>query len=385
MTKLLIIAPRFPYPLEKGDKLRLYHQIKTLSSHFSIHLAAISDLEVKDEHKDHLLQFCDSCQVFRINGKLNALKSMLNKDAFQVSYFYSTKVHREIQRYHDQIMPDVIYYQLFRTHKYQLDSLASKLIDLMDCFSFGYDARAQESGGLKSLFYEIESKRIKRHEQSLNDKYDAFTIISEQDAKRVQLGKEIHVVPNGIEVEYFKPKNLESPKYDVSFVGNLGYTPNQYAVKYLYQHIFPFTSKLNLKICISGARPGKEIKSLDQKGFKVQGWVDDIRDAYADSRVFAAPIFGGIGQQNKVLEAMSMQVPCVVSPEVAQGLGITNVNDYLTVASDADDFLKHIKAICIDKEASYAAKARLSREYLISNRSWTAINDELVKLIASLN
>ena len=55
--KILLILPRFPYPLEKGDKLRAYHQIKELSVNHDIALFALGSMvraaeEVRKELKD---------------------------------------------------------------------------------------------------------------------------------------------------------------------------------------------------------------------------------------------------------------------------------------------------------------------------------------------
>jgi len=370
----MIIASRFPYPLEKGDKLRLYHQIRTLSSTYDIYLATISDKDVSKDQYAEMRKFCQHIEIFRIRGPLNAMRSLFNLDAFQLSYFYSSSSHKKIQSFHDRIKPDIIYYQLFRTSKYRVKSKAKQVIDLMDCFSYGYSMRSRESSGLKSMFYKIESKRIMNNELSLQDKFDAYTIISKQDAERIGFERRIDIVPNGIDLVFFKAKGDEEKDYDLLFVGNLGYEPNVYAVNYLYEHIYPEVSKLGLRINISGARPSKQILSYNSEEFNVFGWVDDIRDAYKRSRVFIAPIFGGIGQQNKVLEAMAMGLPCIVSPEVAEGLGIKNVEDYLTVANSSQAFIDSIKEACIDRRAVFREKSIKARKYLEDVRSWTAVN-----------
>ena len=36
--KLVVITSRFPFPLEKGDKLRAYYQIKELAIYYDVHL-----------------------------------------------------------------------------------------------------------------------------------------------------------------------------------------------------------------------------------------------------------------------------------------------------------------------------------------------------------
>lgn len=378
MKKLLIIASRFPFPLEKGDKLRLYHQIRILSIYYEISLAAISDQEVSEHQIVEMQKYCKHIKVFRINGLINAMRSLFNFDAFQLSYFYSGSSHKKMQGFHDQVKPDIIYYQLFRTSKYTFESEAIQVMDLMDCFSYGYKMRSHESIGLRSWFYKIESQRIRRNEKSLEDAFDAYTIISQQDAERIGLKNKIDIIPNGIDVDFFHNDNTLPQDFDLLFVGNLGYEPNVYAVNYLYEKIYPFVSKLGLKINISGARPGKQIKSYDHFDFKVFGWVDDIRDAYKRSKVFIAPIFGGIGQQNKVLEAMAMELPCIVSPEVADGLGIVDVEVYLTIADSPEQFIAYIEEACIHDVPIYRKKAIKARKYLEEVRSWQAVNLDLI-------
>ncbi|MEY3850959.1 MAG: hypothetical protein RJA38_1400, partial [Bacteroidota bacterium] len=41
--KLVVLTSRVPYPLEKGDKLRIFHQIKHLSHSHEICLICLND------------------------------------------------------------------------------------------------------------------------------------------------------------------------------------------------------------------------------------------------------------------------------------------------------------------------------------------------------
>ena len=52
--KILVVLPRFPYPLEKGDKLRAYHQIVELSKRHEVYLFAVSHTKVSDEQRTAL-------------------------------------------------------------------------------------------------------------------------------------------------------------------------------------------------------------------------------------------------------------------------------------------------------------------------------------------
>ena len=84
---------------------------------------------------------------------------------------------------------------------------------------------------------------------------------------------------------------------------------------YLCEKILPIITKTykTCQVLISGTNPHKKVKKLLKKNIIISGRVDDIRTSYASGRVFVAPMFIGTGLQNKLLEAMSMGIPCVTT------------------------------------------------------------------------
>ena len=95
----------------------------------------------------------------------------------------------------------------------------------------------------------------------------------------------------------------------------MSYPPNVNAVMYIAKEIFPLLlkHKPDIKLLIAGATPTNAVKSLANANIHVSGWMDDIRDAYNESSIFLAPLQIGTGLQNKLLEAMSMELPCITS------------------------------------------------------------------------
>jgi len=383
MKKLVVIASRFPYPIEKGDKLRLYHQIKSLAKAFDIYLLALTDIKVDDADKKALSAYCKQIHLFPISGKKNTLKALYTRMPFQVAYFYDKSVHRMMEKLVNYIQPDHIYSQLIRTMHYTFDINVPKTIDVMDCFSKGYLLRAKAESGFMSLLYKIEGKRLRKAESELVGKFDNQTIISRQDAESLIKDQFYHVVPNGIDTDYFNADDSVDPIHDVLFVGNMGYEPNIYAVEYMHNEIFPLVQKLKpqTKFYIAGARPVERIKKLNADLFEIAGWVEDIRQAYNQSKLFVAPIFGGIGQQNKVLEAMAMNKPCIISGVVAKGLDIPNIETMVTIADTAEAFSEAIVDYLNGSEI-YNAKQATALKYLREARSWEGVNGKLIELIS---
>ena len=119
--KIFVLLPRFPYPLEKGDKLRAYNQVKYLSKYHEIHLCALSDISIESNHIKAIESFCKSVHIVKLNRIsifFNLLWAFFSGKPLQVGYFFSRKAKREIHKLISAIQPDHIYCQLIRVAEY---------------------------------------------------------------------------------------------------------------------------------------------------------------------------------------------------------------------------------------------------------------------------
>ena len=108
---------------------------------------------------------------------------------------------------------------------------------------------------------------------------------------------------------------------------------------------------------IAGATPDPKVKKVASDNIIVSGWLDDIRDAYAQSRVFIAPMRIGTGLQNKLLEAMSMRLPAITSPLANASLG-AKPDEEILIGNNAEEMARHIITLLTDKEkAEHIAQA----------------------------
>jgi len=184
------------------------------------------------------------------------------------------------------------------------------------------------------------------------------------------------VVRNGIDTEFFIPQEKEKV-YDIGFVGNMGYPPNVDAAEYLITKLKPLLDQ-NFRYQIAGARPDKRVKLLAGKNVTITGWIDDVRDAYSGCRIFVAPLWSGTGQQNKILEAMAMGIPCVTSTSVNNAIGAQH-NKEIMVADTELEFKVCIEQLLND-EAKYKELKENALMFVRENYSWQQSVDILTKL-----
>lgn len=346
--KLVVVLSRFPYPLDKGDKLRAYHQIKGLSLQNDICLICTSDEPVSQDSIRKLEAFCKEIHVFRLAKPLIWLRliwAVFSKKPFQVHYFFSPLVALKIRKAIDSFGPEHIYAQLIRTTEYVKNyHLVPKTMDYMDAFNKGYERRKNLSTGFMRWFLSEESKRLLSYEHLIFDYFDHHTIISEQDRKLIYHAKRdtITVIPNGVDLDYFSPASDEI-KFDLLFTGNMAYPPNESSALFLLEEILPLIhlKKPNVTVAIAGADPSSALMSKANSKIHITGRIADIRTAYRQSRVFVAPMLLGTGLQNKLLEAMAMNLPCVTS-ELANNALNAEEGHQILIGRSARDYADQI-------------------------------------------
>ncbi|MBA3971221.1 MAG: glycosyltransferase [Bacteroidetes bacterium] len=346
--KLFVLLSRVPYPLEKGDKLRAFNQIKELSKKHQIILFALNDQKLDDKALAELKKYCAAISIIKFSKFtifFNLLRAFFNGQPLQVGYFYFNKAQKKVDELIKKHKPDHIYCQLIRTAKYvKKYPEIPKTLDYMDVFSKGIERRKTTDPFYMKPVLGMEYRRLIRYERKVFDRFNNKTIISAQDKELIP-HKEKHkivVVANGVDTSYFKPIQVKKD-FELLFNGNMNYPPNIESVEYLVQKVMPYVwHKLpNTRLLISGASPSADVLDLASDKVVVSGWVEDIRNNFARSKILVAPMQISIGLQNKLLEAMAMQIPCITSSLANNALG-AKPGDEILVADTPEQYARHI-------------------------------------------
>lgn len=385
---IVFLVSRFPYPLEKGDKLRAFYQIKELSKHFDITLICTSDQVVSKAQHDELQSYCKQIHCFQLTKGgllIELVKNLLNSKPIQVQYFYRRSIHVKIKKILQEIKPAHIVCQLVRMSEYvKNEHYIPKTLDYMDALSKGMERRIQTEAWFKRWFFRTECKRLRQYERRIFDYFEYKTIISEQDRKLIfhPDNHQIEIVPNGIDESFFSQLPV-SKEFDLVFTGNFSYAPNIDAACCLAEQILPALKKegISCSLLLSGANPAKKVLALQSDQVTVSGWVDDIRTSYQKAHLFVAPLFIGTGLQNKLLEAMASELPCITTPLVNNALGAEE-NEAIFLAKDTEEFVTRIQECMTETEKSKTI-ALNGKKYVEEHFSWKTQCEKLVKIIQS--
>jgi sugar transferase (PEP-CTERM/EpsH1 system associated) len=385
---LLLLIHRIPYPPNKGDKIRSYHLLKHLARHYRVHLATFVDDPDDWQHVPHVEALCASSRFARLNPKLARVRSLgalLKNRSLSLEYYRDAGLARWVQ-------------ETVRTHKIERMLVfssamaqytdpfpnARRVVDFCDVDSDKWRQYADQKSAPMSWLYRYEAHQLLRYERQVARDYDASLFVSAPEAELFrQLAPEssskIGHFSNGVDTDYFSPDAPHANPYAdgeraLVFTGAMDYWPNVDAVQWFAEDVFPAlrAKYADLRFYIVGSRPAPAVQALAQNdGVVVTGTVPDVRPYIAHAAVAVAPLRIARGIQNKVLEAMAMATPVVVSPQALEGIAAAPGSE-LVLADGAEAFQAAVAALLDGQQEAAAAIGLAARARVQSNYSWSS-------------
>lgn len=385
--KVLVVLPRFPYPLEKGDKLRAYHQLRVLSRYHDLYVMALCEQFPTEESMAKIRPFCKELHVVKLTwaSRLwNTARALFTGLPLQCGYFYNRKAQKLVNELAARVQPDRIFCQLIRVAEYVSHFNTKKTLDYQDVLSKGMQRRAEKAPFWKRWIFNAEYRRLCRYEEKVFSLFDEKVIITEVDRDLIphEQSNQIHVVANGVDFDYYQHRDCEK-NYDLIFAGNMSYAPNVEAAQYLVKEVMPllWQDYPDLTVALCGASPAPAVRALQSRRVIVTGWVDSMASYYAQSRVFIAPMHLGTGLQNKLLEAMSMKLPCVTTTLAGKPLkGVENGKEIL-ICNTTTGFAEAVKTL-LENPEMYEKISESGYQFVKSHYNWERVNEQLAQIIA---
>ena len=252
----------------------------------------------------------------------------------------------------------------------------------MYAFSIGMKRRAEISNPVLKPVFLLEYKRLIKYESLVFNEMENKVIISIQDRDAIDhpQKKEMQVIPNGVDFNIFYPSAKEK-KYDLLFTGNMGYPPNIESAYYAATQIVPVIHQTHpdTTLLIAGVNAPARIKKLGNDRIFIIEKFEHIRDAFAQSNIMLAPMLISIGLQNKILQAMAMKVPCIVSTLANNAIQATRGAEILE-ANSPEEFAACYSELISNSE-KYNAISDHAFAFVRKNFEWKLQNEKLEKII----
>jgi sugar transferase (PEP-CTERM/EpsH1 system associated) len=378
---IFYIAHRIPYPPNKGEKVRAFHQIRYLSQRHSVHLACLIDEPQDVRHVQSLKEYCKSVDfVYRAKAMSSflAASALLTGTPLSVRSFYSAELKEKIhQRIRSEKFDTLVVFSSTMAQYVRDVHGVRKIIDFVDLDSEKWRLYAKYHGLPLSCIYRLEATRLAQYEKEAGSAFDESIFISEEEAslfrRRVE-DRPLSIISNGVDLDYFDPNQTDAIPSDppvIVFTGSMDYLPNVDAVRDFCHRTFHLIQEISPKVqfYIVGRNPSRHVRELGrQVNVVVTGEVPDIRPYLKRATVAITPLRIARGVQNKILEAMAMGLPVVGTSNAFQGLHATS-SDGIRIADDPEEFARNVVAFLQDTELCRKSSLQ-AKEYVRRNHSW---------------
>jgi sugar transferase (PEP-CTERM/EpsH1 system associated) len=386
---VLYLAHRLPYPPNKGDKLRSYHELACLSERHDVWCACFVDDPADLRHVFKLRERCHEVAAFRLYRALAAphgLWSLSRGRTFTEGYFQHLGMVRTLRRWNAAVGFDaVLVFSSGMAPYARLVDAPIKVLDFCDLDSRKWVAYAQRGGGAKARLFSLEGRRLADREHQWLDEFDAAVVITEAEAeslRRLPLRHKVHVIGNGVDLPAAAQPRPVADRPVVGFVGAMDYFPNVDAVCWFAEAVWPRVRQEvpAARFEIVGRHPTRAVRALaDQSGVQVVGEVEDVLSFLLQFRVSVAPLRIACGLQNKVLEAMAAATPVVLTVAAATGMNATPGIEYL-VADEPEQFAAHVVSLLTDQKRCEQI-GRAARRHVAAHHCWEREMAKLERLL----
>lgn len=395
--KILVLTPRFPYPVIGGDKLRIYYICKELKrAGFELTLISfVEDEKEKEAVNDNIFAKIITVRLPKWRSYLNTEFGIFSKKPLQISYYRSKKMQDAINEMLARAPYDGVLVHLIRMAPYAL-SLSSGvpnisvpissdiglrkirfILEMTDAISLNYERNRKQSGrGLMGLIYRIEENRVRKYEKLCLEKFDASVVVSKIDAAYLNQSTEnkykdkLQVMGNGVMENFLKSETRERDPNVIVFEGNLRTHQNEDAILYFVSNIYPLIKReiAGVRFRIVGANPSSKISRLNSKnGIEVTGEVSDVKAELSKAAVSVAPMRIVAGVQNKVLESMVTGTAVIGTTVAFSGIPDAKEGEHYIKQDDPKEFAKAIVTLMRDeskrKSIGEAGKKLVSENY----------------------
>jgi sugar transferase (PEP-CTERM/EpsH1 system associated) len=356
MREILFLCHRIPFPPDRGDKIRSHHILKQLTRFARVHVATFADDDFDMGEEAELAALASSYKLVRRSKPLvvAGLQALAAKRPVSLSAFYD----RALSAYVEQVLAtrpiSAIYVFSGQMGQYVPDSFAGRVVaDFVDVDSAKFEAYAAKNGRVTRWVDAREAQLLRAEEARLAARADVSLLISRSEADlfvsrlpeamRGQI--DVQVLGNGIDSFNFDPalvapetRMLDCIAPRLIFTGQMDYAPNVDAAQRVMTRILPLIRRdlPEATFHVVGRNPAAELLDRHgQNGCYVWGRVNDVRPWLKAANLAIVPLDIARGVQNKVLEAMSMALPVVLTSGAATGIDATEGEHFAIADSDA--------------------------------------------------
>jgi len=352
---LLFLTQRLPYPPNKGEKIRNWHILNYLAKWYDVHFGCLIDDPADVQHTETVRALCASLYAAPLNrrlAKLTCAGGLLTGEPLSVTYFRNRGLRHWVCDVMTRVKPAMTFVNSSNMAPYILDlpHTGKRIVELGDIDSEKFRSYAETARPPMQQIYRREWQLVRQLERRVALECDHAVFVSAAEAALFrthvpEAAAKIVGISNGVDHRYFDPSLDYPAPFDPMlptfvFTGTMDYVPNIDAVVWFATEVLPRIRQARpaAQFFIVGSSPTKAVRRLASlDGVTVTGRVPDVRPYVFHATAAVGPMRIARGIQNKVLEAMAMGKPVIVTSGALEGIDATPGRE-VVLADDAESF-----------------------------------------------
>lgn len=393
--KILMLTPYLPYPPSSGGQIRSYNLIKELSKKHQITLCSLIKYEEEKKYVKNLQQFCSKVYIFKRAEKpwtlKNILRTGLSLYPFLVIRNFSEEEKNTVRDLLKNQQFDIIHAETFYVSPHiPQTKIPIILVDqTIEYKVYQHYVENFKIPFLRPLLF-MDVLKIKFWESYFWKKASRVVAVSDQDAdvmRKTVKNLKVEVVSNGVGEDLMEDVDIHFNQ-TVLFMGNYAWLQNIEAARILAKKVYPLILKKlpQVQLIIAGQNTEK-VATLSGNGITLYNLrIDDIdgaRNAYHQSGVLVAPLYGPGGTRLKILGAMAAKLPVVTTSIGIEGIDAKNGQDVL-FGETIEDLARLTVKLFTDRKL-YEKIARNGRKLVEEKYNYQKIAIKLSKIYEDIS
>lgn len=386
MKHLLFLVHRIPFPPNKGDKIRSWNILEHLASRYHVHVGCFVDDPYDWQFTGRIEEIAASTFFRRLDrrrGLVRSFMSLLTGDPLTCGYYRDREMKAWVNSTLERNPIERVFVYSSSMAQYIPENLppaARVVVDFVDIDSDKWRQYADRKSWPMKQVYRREARTLFKVEKNVANAVDAAAFVSEDEAAlfrtmALDAGTQVHGIANGVDCTFFDPDiEVENPyapdRTVLVFTGAMDYWANVDAVCWFADDIYPRIREAlpECEFFIVGANPAPQVVKLGERpGVTVTGRVEDVRPHIAHATISVAPLRVARGIQNKVLEAMALEMPVVATPQAMEGIEAAD-GEEVFVAESAIGFADTVLALAASPDRRSAG--RRARQRVLESYGW---------------
>ncbi|MBI5055378.1 MAG: glycosyltransferase [Nitrospirae bacterium] len=355
---ILFISTENPYPPVGGHHIRTYNILKILAEKNKIYFIGFAQHKKELNYSRNIKELCETVDSYLIpktgynfHFLLQVGKNLFSKHPLVSERYLVPEAKVKLKEILSKYNIELVHIDMLALASY-VKEIINNIPTILTNHNVEYLRlyrwmKTEQNFLIKSFLY-YQYLKLMNYERKTCPLFNRCIVVSEEDKMHLlKLCKvdNFTVIPNGVDIDYFKPLPGKIKKNHLVWVGGMAGHYNADAVDFFLRDIWPILKQEVPKVTIEfiGKSPTNLLqeKAMHDPNIKILGFVEDIRNIVQSASIFVAPIRSGSGTKIKVINAMAQAKAVVTTSIGAEGIIVENGKNIL-IADSPEEFAKRV-------------------------------------------